>query len=158
MLQAIKQFFEERVSPEGDHNAQDKTQLACAALLIEVMRADRSIDPAEQTALLYLLEQQFGLSDKDIKTLVLLAEQEADEATSLFQFTQLINAHYAYEQKVAVIRALWTIAFADQLLDKYEEQLIRKIADLLHIRHRDFIRSKQETRDAAIGCMPEGKN
>lgn len=37
---------------------------------------------------------------------------------------------------------LWRVAFADGRLDRYEEHLIRRIADLLHLPHRDFIRAK----------------
>jgi uncharacterized tellurite resistance protein B-like protein len=34
------------------------------------------------------------------------------------------------------------VAFADGHLDKHEEGIIRRVADLLHILHSDFIRCK----------------
>ncbi|MCB1617006.1 MAG: TerB family tellurite resistance protein [Pseudomonadales bacterium] len=144
MINSIKQFFTERVAQIDQQSALEKTRLACAALMIEIMRADNAIDPAEQTALLYLLKKQFSLEGEDIETLNSLATQEVEEATSLFQFTRLINENYSYEQKLGVIEAMWLIAFADDKLDKYEEHLIRKISDLLYVRHSDFIRLKKK--------------
>ncbi len=71
-----------------------------------------------------------------------LAEQAQREATSLFQFTDLIRDHYSYPQRVALIEAMWRIALADNRLDRYEEHLIRKVAELLYVSHRDFIGAK----------------
>jgi uncharacterized tellurite resistance protein B-like protein len=34
------------------------------------------------------------------------------------------------------------MAFADGNIDKYEEHVVRKISDLIHISHNDFIQSK----------------
>jgi uncharacterized tellurite resistance protein B-like protein len=53
-----------------------------------------------------------------------------------------ISAAYSHEERVQLVENLWEVAFADQHLDRYEDHLIRKIADLLHVRHSDFIRTK----------------
>jgi len=37
---------------------------------------------------------------------------------------------------------MWEIAYADNQLDKYEEYVIRKVADLIHVSHSEFIRAK----------------
>ena len=41
-----------------------------------------------------------------------------------------------------VIEHLWEIAFADSRLDKYEEHMVRKIAGLIYVEHKDFINAK----------------
>mgnify|MGYP003316830790 CR=1 FL=1 len=38
--------------------------------------------------------------------------------------------------------ALWQVALADDYLDKYEESIIRKISDLIHLRHSEYIQCK----------------
>jgi len=70
------------------------------------------------------------------------AESKVDEATSLYEFTREINDHYSPDQKVQLIRAMWTVAYADGKLGKYEEHLIRQVADLTYVPHQDYIRSK----------------
>jgi uncharacterized tellurite resistance protein B-like protein len=37
---------------------------------------------------------------------------------------------------------LWSVAYADDKLDRYEEYYVRKIADLLYISHSDYIKAK----------------
>jgi len=74
--------------------------------------------------------------------LLQLAEEEIWKATGYYEFTSLINKGFTYEQKVKVIEHLWEVAFADAELDKYEEHMVRKIADLIHVEHKDFIDAK----------------
>ena len=54
-----------------------------------------------------------------------------------------MHRHLDREEKVRVLEYLWQIAYADNVLDKYEEHAIRKVADLLYLSHADFITAKQ---------------
>ncbi len=58
-----------------------------------------------------------------------------------------MNERYGQPERIALVRNLWRVAFADGDLDRHEEHLVRRVADLLHVRHSDFIRAKQEARD-----------
>ena len=80
--------------------------------------------------------------------LVVAAENRVDEATSLYEFTRVINDHYGAAQKVQLIGAMWTVAYADGHLGKYEEHLIRQVAELTYVPHQDYIRSKLAAQDA----------
>jgi len=145
MISAIKQFFTDRI--QGQEQDATATQgqmlnLATAALLVEAMRADHSILEQEQQAVQALLQRHLQLHIDDVRTLFALAEQEVENSVSLYQFTSLIDQAMDNEQKVRIIDMLWQVVYADDSLDKYEEALVRKIADLLHISHRDFIQSK----------------
>jgi uncharacterized tellurite resistance protein B-like protein len=42
---------------------------------------------------------------------------------------------------------LWQLAYADQTIDKFEEHLIRKLAELLHVPHKHFIQAKHSAKD-----------
>jgi uncharacterized tellurite resistance protein B-like protein len=77
-----------------------------------------------------------------LDTLWQLAQEEARSATSLFQFTSLINSSYGYPEKIRLLHHMWEVAWADGRVDRYEEHLIRKVADLLYLSHGDFIRAK----------------
>ncbi len=150
MLRAIQEFFSERISPdEGGTHDQHSLQLATAALLFEMLRADYDEHPDEYAALERALRKRFSLSPGETEELARLAEQEAADAVSLYQFTGLINQHFAPEEKVQVIEMLWQVAYADGHLDRYEEALVRKIADLIHVPHRDFIQAKHRVQPSA---------
>ena len=73
-----------------------------------------------------------------------------DEAISLYEFTRVINDHYSAEQKLRLIDAMWSVAYADNDLDKYEEHLIRQVAELTYVPHSDYIQSKLSARETAV--------
>lgn len=146
MLNKLARLLNRHLTPDGDSSSQPLTstqkQLAMAALLVEVAQADNYFDQIERDHLLVLLERKFALSSEERTALADLARAEAADATSLHQFTQLVNRECSYAEKFALIKAMWELAYADGHLDKYEEHLIRKVADLIHISHSDFIRAK----------------
>ena len=141
MINKIKAFFSKNIV-EVDDNALTTEQLATAALLIEVMVIDGNLDEQELQSISSTLSEMLDISGEQIDELILLSRDEVAEATSLYQFTREINAHYDHDQKMALMMAMWRVAFADGHLDKHEEGIIRRVADLLHILHSDFIRGK----------------
>jgi len=115
-------------------------------LLVEISAADQQTSAEEKQTLNLILRNKFGLNESRVEELWQLAAQESREATSLYQFTSLVNSHYGYEQKTALLRQLWQVAYADGRIDRFEEHLLRRIADLLHMTHGDFIRAKLASR------------
>lgn len=143
MLNRFKEFFRLNIEPHantrGDH---DGIRLASAALLVEIMVTDGQAVDKEESRIKTLLRTSFGLSSAESEELFELAQLEVAEATSLYQFTQLVNQHFSVSQKFDLLKQLWLVALSDGVLDKYEESLIRKLADLLHIRHSQYILAK----------------
>lgn len=84
----------------------------------------------------------FQLSPQEADELLALAESEHADSTDYFEFTHLINQHYLEPQKIDLIETLWQIAFADQHLHHYEEHVIRRLSELLHVPHSAFIAAK----------------
>lgn len=125
---------------------EEQRRLACAALLIEVAIIDNEFDAEEFAALQSILQNQFQIPAEDCKALTTLAQSECEESTSMYQFTQLVNEHCSVEEKFDLIKGMWTIAYADDDLDKYEEYIIRKVAELIYLSHGDFIRAKHLAR------------
>lgn len=114
--------------------------------MIEVATIDDSFDTLELRTLSRLLQQQFDLTEEQIEPLIEMARQEHHNATSLYQFTQLVNSECSPEEKYLLITNMWRIAYADREIDKYEEYIIRRVADLIHISQSDFVRAKHEAR------------
>ena len=102
---------------------------------------------------------KFDLAPGEAERLIALAEEEARQANDYWQFTSVINQRFSYEQKVRVVALMWEVAHADAALSSYEEHLIRKLADLLYVSHRDYITAKLAARDAAVGSasVPGGE-
>ena len=126
-----------------DEAEQRALELACAALMFEVARADFSVETVEQETVTALLTDQFNLSAGDVSTITEAAVEQADAATCLFEFTRTLNELASAEQKRDLLAMMWRVAMADDALSRYEEHVIRKVADLLYVPHSDFIAAKQ---------------
>ncbi|MDP6198183.1 MAG: TerB family tellurite resistance protein [Porticoccaceae bacterium] len=146
MIDRIKNFFSKNVLEPEDQGVKTE-QLAAAALLVEVMVIDGDLDEQELASISQTLCQILSLSSEQVDELISLSRDEVAEATSLYQFTREINTHFSTEQKMNLLTAMWRVAFADGHLDKHEEGIIRRVADLLHILHSDYIRCKLAARD-----------
>ena len=145
-------IFENFFDKKTDDNAPDsedtpeQINMACAALMLEVAEADYADDPAETRTILRALESELNLKRAEVSTLLERAKSETEGATDLFPYTHLINQRCAREQKCAILTAMWRVAMADGVLDKYEDQVLRRITELLRLEHSDFIAAKQAAR------------
>ncbi|WP_192034513.1 TerB family tellurite resistance protein [Halomonas sp. YLGW01] len=151
MLDAIQQFFQRTLVASGQSSREPTLELAAAALLCEVVRADYQHDPRELDALRAMLLSHFPIEEGTVDELMALAQQEVEEAVGHYQFVSLIKEHYGYAQRAQLIRLMWQLAYADDELSPLEEHRIRRLADLLHVGHGDFIRAKLSVQDALSG-------
>jgi len=156
VLRSIRRFFEERLaaSPhrEGGKEGEGeeaRLRLATAALLAEALHADHHVERAELEETRRLLEGFFGLEPGEAERLLELARREAEEAVSLFQFTRLVDRGFDAAAKERIVEMLWRVAYADGHKHRYEEHLIRKVAELLHVPHGAFIRARHRAEEAA---------
>ena len=149
MLNRIARFFDQHLQREDGSKelSFEQKQLAVAALLIEVAIADHILEDSELASLRTILERKFKLSPQKLDELEELAIAEQSGATSLYQFTRLINTECTADEKYHLIEAMWEIAYADGSLHKYQEALIRKVADLIYVSHSQFIRARNTVRD-----------
>ncbi|MFQ5480360.1 MAG: TerB family tellurite resistance protein [Thermodesulfobacteriota bacterium] len=161
MLRNIKGFFDKKIRPAGGVTSSRATarslQMATAALLIEAAGADAHVSEVELEAVKEGLGSKFGIKEAEIGELMALARQEADGAVSLYEFTSLIDKGFKYVDKRHIIELLWEVVYADSLLEKHEEHLVRRIADLLQVRHRDFIETKLSVKKRRLNDMGEDK-
>lgn len=148
MIKALKSLFEMPAN-ETDAQLQHRLNLAAAALLMETARADFSQDAQEEATMLALLESTLSLGEQELTQLFREASERVDMATSLYEFTRVINDHYSAAQKLQLVGAMWQVAYADGDLDKYEEHLIRQVAELTYVPHAQYIKCKLAAQTAA---------
>jgi uncharacterized tellurite resistance protein B-like protein len=145
MLKAIKEFVEKRIMAPVEQEpggAEHALRLATAALLVEMSRQDETVHEAEREAVAGALRSKFGLSPEEVDELYALAEAEVKEAIDYYQFTSILKEHFSLAQKEKVVELLWQVAGADGHIDKYEEHMVRRIAELLYLTQTEFIRAK----------------
>jgi len=147
MLQSIKNYFQKNIqghSGAAESECSSSLELATTALLLEVARSDFNVQDEELRSVCAAVCNTFNLSKDKGDELVSLAEEEANQAACLYEFTQLVDNSFSDEDKVRIVELMWQVAYADGVLDKYEEHLIRKVADLIHVPHKAFIRAKHK--------------
>ena len=111
------------------------------------------ISPVETDMITCAIATTFSLSEVETDEIIEMAEAEVKEAVSFYQFTHLINKGFSYERKLHVVELLWQVVYADLEMEKHEEYFVRKIADLLHVSHRDLIEAKHKARDGKDPVM-----
>lgn len=143
-MRNLKRWIAKRLGEDEDVDVDDVAglNLAVAALLVEVLRADYATQPAEQRQAVEAIGRQLGLGEADCRDLLELATRTVEESSDLYQFTSLVNRGCTADEKLRLVEQLWRVAMADEVVHKYEEHMIRRIADLLHVPHRAFIAAK----------------
>lgn len=151
MIESIKNFWSQAFSEQAENPADREhgLNLIAAALMLEVARADFREDVVESERIFELLRQEFALTPEEAELLMSRATQEVDEAVSLYEFTRVMNDKLSEQEKRQVLRLMWQVAFVDQHLHRYEDHLIRKVAELVYVPVVEMLRLRQEVEDEA---------
>lgn len=142
MIAKLKQFLQLHSHATTPEEKARQLNLAAASMLLEVVYADDSLADEEAALLPELLTQTLAIPTDDAKQLLDDATKRQGEATSLFEFTNEINTQFSLEQKQELILAMWKLAYADGNLSQYEDQIIRRTADLLYLKHSELIQMR----------------
>jgi uncharacterized tellurite resistance protein B-like protein len=119
-------------APEGGAAA-DELQLALAALLVEAAYSDDRFDESERNVIAGLLERRFDLPVSQALALLAAGEREAVRSAELFHLTRIVNDRLSPRQRIELVEMLWEVAYADGVLDQYEDSLLRRIAGLVYV-------------------------
>ena len=145
MLRILTDLFDSlkaTQAPVGIPDREHTLQLVTAVLLIEVARADGQIDDSERNAVIEALRSRFSLTGQEMAEMFELALHKSEHAHDLYTFTALINEQLNEPERIHVFELLWAVAYANGKADDHEAHLLRRLADLLHIRHGDAIGAK----------------
>ena len=143
MLDRLKALFTEEIQ----HHEQLKPELAAAALMFEVIWADHQIEESELQVMKQYLSSAFAVDETTIESIVAETKRLHDDSVGLHEFTSALNENITQPEKIEIVKALWRIAAADASVDALEEHMIRRIADLLYVSHKDFIAAKLAARE-----------
>jgi len=149
MFDSLRDLITKKLDAEGGVDARAQgIRVATAALLVEMVRADAQTLWEEATALHGMLARHFKLAPDEVRALIAAAEREADASVSLHGYTKLMNDSLDAAEKAQVLELMWRVAFADRKLDRYEEHLVRKVAELLYLPNSELVRTKLKVQDA----------
>lgn len=149
MIAKLKQLFLQDSKQQDPATLQYKLNLAAASLLVEVIYADEDFDQAEAAILPELLHQTLQIEQQEAASLIEAAKQARHNSTSLFEFTAEINDQFDLEQKKQLILAMWRVAYADGQLCQFEDQIIRRTADLFYLKHSEIMQMRNRAMKAS---------
>lgn len=127
----------------------EDARLALTALLVRVARTDGDYDADEISRIDKITAQRYGLSPFEAAALRQDAETLETEAPDTVRFTRAVKDAVAYEDRLGVIEALWSVVLADGVRDAEEDAVLRLVANLLGVNDRDSARARQKV--AAAG-------
>lgn len=150
MIDMLKQLFSQDSTDSKTSGKPDSQQLAVAAtaLMVQLSRVDRNEDERELQTIVDCAVSAHEVTPEEAKAILEDALAHADDATSLYEFTETLNAQLDQEGKQVILESIWRVAFADGRIDKYEEHLIRRMADLLHLNHREYMQCRHRAEQA----------
>jgi uncharacterized tellurite resistance protein B-like protein len=144
LITRVTSAIESTDSESDDLDRETALRMATTVLMIDVARADHVFEDSEFDRILQLVESHFGVTGIEAAELVDIANDKAEKLTSAFEFTQILHKHLDETEKARIVSLLWQIAYADGRLDKYEDSLVLKISDLLHVSRGRVMRLKHD--------------
>ena len=144
LIARVTSAIESTDSESDDLDRETALRMATTVLMIDVARADHVFEDSEFDRVLQLVESHFGVTGIEAAELVDIANDKAEKLTSAFEFTQILHKHLDETEKARIVSLLWQIAYADGRLDKYEDSLVLKISDLLHVSRGRVMRLKHD--------------
>jgi uncharacterized tellurite resistance protein B-like protein len=143
-------FLKRLTAPEPQALPDSDARLALTALLVRIARSDGDYADAERQRIDRLTAARYGLSPFEAVDLRSRAEVLESEAPDTVRFTRAIKDAVAYEDREAVLEALWEVVLADGVRDHEEDALLRMVAPLLGVndRNSNLVRQRVEARRA----------
>ncbi|MBN2468727.1 MAG: TerB family tellurite resistance protein [Deltaproteobacteria bacterium] len=145
MFDLVTKFLGKRTaSPSGDEKTEDvqDRMVATCALLLELAHIDGEFSDAERDAIVSILIRDYSLSEEAATQLLRASKAELERSIDLWHFTNVINQNYSMEEKISIIEMVWKVVYTDGVLDQHEDYLVHKLANLLHLNHKQLIDAK----------------
>jgi uncharacterized tellurite resistance protein B-like protein len=151
MLQSFKRFFSDLAVGEKDQSRFEDNdyRLAAAALLILAALIDGAMSETERNRLVGVLMLRFGLDESAAQELVTEATQAEQQAVDLYRFTSLLNRSLDDAGRQQIVEMMWQVAHADGRVTEFEDNLIWRAADLLHVPSQARIALRQRVAESA---------
>ena len=133
-------FKKKEVNEEKPKNL----KLIALCLAFEVANADNDIDDREKDLILEKIKNSIDISVLNEKEIYDVIKEESDKRVSFYDIIHDINTNLDKEEKINILKLLWEIAYADEVLDVDEEKIIRRSAEMLGIKPSIVLKTKAE--------------
>lgn len=147
ILLPVEETETNKIQPELSIDEKTKVHIATCALFMEVANADNEFSSNEKSHIVNSMKNIFKLDDEYIAELLQSTNKELNESLSLYEFTDIVNKNFKYEDKIEIIRDLWKLSYMDETLHRYEDYFIRKIGGNLNLHHSDIIGAKIDIKE-----------
>ena len=160
MLDGLRQFISDIVSPDGEKRAfdEDDYRLAATALLIHIVSLDGEPTAIEKRKLHSLIETSFKLDRGAADQLIALATRAENDSVDLYRFTSVIMREVDLKGRRRIVEMMWEMVFADGKVTEFEDNVLWRAADLLGISGRDRIELKHAVQARRAGYAARDKN
>lgn len=148
MFDQIRKIFSNNISSEAkvgkkkDDSEKKKLQIATCAIFLEMAKSDDNCTEEESKEIVSTMQRTFGLEKEYVDELIDLANQRLDQSVSIYEFMGIINNNFSPDEKFELMKNLWRLIYTDKKLDKYEDQLVKKLGTMMHLEHKDVIAAK----------------
>ncbi len=153
MLAKLRQFLSSHSQAVSEEEKAHQLKLAAVCLLLEVVFADETLEDEEASLLPELLTTSLSLTVAQANELIIEAKKIQGNSTSLYEFTKEINDQCSVEQKQKLILSMWKMAYADGQLCQYEDQIIRRVSELLYLKHSELIQMRNKAIESQHGLI-----
>jgi uncharacterized tellurite resistance protein B-like protein len=143
MFDALQRLF---TRPEPGAS-QPEPRMAVAALLVHLAAVDGSVLPEERQAIRGALKGYYGLSDAEVERLIADATRKDAESVDFYRFTSALTA-LTDAEKIEIVRMMWQVVFADRENHEMEDNMVWRIAELIHVSARDRTKLRKEIKGA----------
>ena len=137
-------FLSRLTQPAPDPLADDDARLALTALLVRIARSDNDYADTEMARIDKISAERYGLSPFEAAALRARAEDLESEAPDTVRFTRAIKEAIAYDDRLGVVQAMWSVALADGQRTGEEDSLLRLVVSLLGVSDVDSALARQK--------------
>lgn len=147
MFEQLRKIFgsENSIEPKVSKemiSEKKKLQIATCAIFIEMAKSDDNCTDEERNEIVSIMQKTFELEKEYADELIELAKSRLVQSISIYEFTGIINDNFSPDEKFELMKNLWRLIYNDKKLDKYEDQLVKRLGTMLHLEHKDVIAAK----------------
>ena len=150
LLKTMFKFFKKNNSAPKKDVPNIEAELTASILAYEIARADGEVSDDELSIILKEIKKLAIKVDKSEEEILKIIENFSENSISFHDFIEDINKDYSKEDKLLLLSFLWTVAYSDFDLEINEERLIRRIANLIHLKDIDVLKIKDKIANSRI--------
>ena len=121
---------------------QKKLQVATCALFFEIAKADENFTGEEHEKIVSIMKMKYELDNDEANELMSRTEESIKKSVSIYEFATVVDQNFSKDDKLELMKELWQLIYTDKKLNKYEDNLIKRIGDILKLEHKEVIDAK----------------